>query len=272
MKNVTLILTIYKSKEEDLIYWSEAFKFIKKFDYSFFVIIDEESRDDRYLNYFDIDNLYWNDKNLGKFGSVYSFLKRAAINTSHIKICDPDDRLDLELFLSKDSDTSLKWDMIYLMKVKSFSKRNNLMKIRDPISIPNASAILPWKLIKSDKFYKTDYPVRNWLEDQIIGLICTINKAEIINLDYSWYIYNTDDGMTNKIKEDDVWEIINALKTFEKIIIDSDSLPISNFPGELKYIKKIVNNSTFISESLKIFAIKWFDDFVARIKSYKSIK
>lgn len=75
--------------------------------------------------------------------------------------------------------------------------------------------------------------------------------------------------MTSKICEEDIEQIFSSLNEFKSIVLKSKRLPLSEFPGQLPYIRSLILNSTNLSSDKKRKAINHVNIFVAEFNKLK---
>lgn len=109
--------------------------------FEFIALIDENIKDNRYVGFFGSNHVYFNENNCGKLKSIYNFLKIGRLKTTHIKVCDPDDRIDFEVLRNHDHDYDE--NNIYLLMFRTIDKISKQSKTYKPRSFPTASTIMP---------------------------------------------------------------------------------------------------------------------------------
>lgn len=249
IKGVSLLLTLYKPMTSDLIYWSKVFDEFYKKGIEAKVLVDNPK-----LNvdeYFNKNQIYYSPYNKGKLKLVYDFIKSGEFNQSHFKTIDPDDRMvigDYYEFITKMKNDS----NIYRMKNIRYSGDFNdiyngkecnskrLRKFSKAKSYGSSWTILPTTPIENDDFFKGPIGI-NWLEDQILALICIGNGALNKNIDLGWYIYNDQSGMTSNTDNSDLKKIIRSLKIWWELMFEYKCFRNwkSSFPSRLNYLKKM---------------------------------
>ncbi len=255
---ITLLLTMFDPADNDIKYWSSFSSYINnKEGIEIFILVDNP--DLKIDRHFKKTKIFKNDKNKGKFNTVYDFIKKDLIKTKHIKVCDPDDRIKEEILFKSLNDYPN--NDIYIMK--QIIIRDNKETENEVYSLPNCSTILPVEHILKDKLITKKENVKNWLEDQILGAICYSNGAEISKSKESWYIYNNETGMTSsELNSRDIKEIFLTLDVFWLLLNRANIKPKTSFPGNLGYLKSLIKkNSKLSGEEL--------DLIMERLKGYE---
>ncbi len=245
-RNLLFILTLYNPKEEELDYWKTTRDAINNMGFDFYVLLDNPSIESKIKDKLGEENLFVNKENLGKFETIYNFIQNNNFKETHFKVLDPDDKINLESL----KDFYVKLEGIILLKHRYMSDEGEIIKEMN--SLGTSWTILPIKEIKEDKLYlESEFKIRNWIEDQILGIIAYLNGAKIERSIFSFYEYNIYSGMTNEIDEDDYNEIINALDFVKELFDKTGKMPAINFPGGLWYIKRLISESKHFDENTK---------------------
>lgn len=246
--NITLILTIYKQEIDELTFWINSYiKYGNKFEFVF-LIDNPEYKHLKYLrSIIRSDDIFVNKKNVGKFMSIYSFLKLNNQRTSHVKICDPDDFISFSLFkkISKLDDNT-----IYIMNrstvsngYKDFNEKSIKKTIANKSTKPDFSfanhiTILPVKNIKTDDKYVDNYRI-NYSDDKLLGNIAFVNKAKVQFIDKSFYLYVANNGNSNLNNSDKYLPgIVDTLNAILKLYSDTKLLPPENFDSLWKWLQR----------------------------------
>ncbi len=259
---ITLILTLYNPTIKQIEYWKKVKEELSRINKEIYFLNDNPS-----LKYNDENEYFVNNKvNKGKFRTVYDFVKTGRIKTKHFKVCDPDDKIDLDSFLENYNNPVE--GVTYIMNKKKM-KPDGSFTLEEINSLATCSTILDTISIETDEFLRGDMFVKNWIEDQILGVISYINGAKIEKVDYYWYEYFEGFGMTSEIKGSDAEEILQSLKTFWDLISISNSEIKTSFPGDLNYLIGLIENSENISLKKKNFYIKELSNFKSKKISMK---
>lgn len=256
-KGVTLLLTLHKPKSHELLYWSKKMIEVKKYkNIEMKVLVDNPDLDWSWL--FGEQNVFVNVENLGKFATVYNFIKSGRVETTHFKTVDPDDFVFLDRLSSSIGDISSE-NNIYLFnsrKVRSHSEKEaaelqckdwkhlfDMSTTYKYMTFGTSWTILPTKPILNDTYYEKSMDVRNWMEDQMLGLIALSNKSKVLRIDLDWYIYNFNDGLSTRVSEDDKNEILRTIDACWAIFNKSGLVFDTPFPHELSYLINLVETS-----------------------------
>ncbi len=168
-KNITFLLTLYKPTDKQLKYWSEKSKLLVNMGFDFFVLIDNPKLS---ISGFDhATGIVKNKKNRGKFKTVYKFVKTGKIKTSHFKVVDPDDGI-IEYFLKDFNVESTDGILLMQNRIRTI---DNLDKLYRRHSFGNSWTILPVRYLYNDNYLPKLNRMKNWLEDQLLGVISQIN-------------------------------------------------------------------------------------------------
>lgn len=240
--NITLLIPIFNPEKVELNYWIKFYKKYKN-DMKIHFLCDgpNSSIVEKLYKVINAEDLFVNEYNKGKFKTIYDHIKLNKIETSHIKICDPDDLISFDSIPKED----LNVNMIYTHRIKYLVKRpilttNYKMKKLSRASsnvtshsFANNCTIYPVKFILKDTFFSG---IRiDASDDKLLGYICLFNGALLSRLDNSFYFYINGNGNTNLSKFDQYLE--KAIITFEEILRISklNNIPI---PIEQNYTIK----------------------------------
>lgn len=225
-KGVSLVLTIYKPKKSEIKYWTKIYK---KWTGEMKIIVDNPDFD---ISIF-IDagisrqDIFYNKINKGKFSSIIDFLKLDMIRTTHIKICDPDDFIDLKLLSRVESSIMDDWNND-LINFKGCSiKRNKLIftdryihnflkknSYRNEKNLANHQIILPVSHY-IDFNFDFNSEIRS-SDDKLLALISLISGAELRNISKQFYLYRQDNGETNEKNLNIFLE--NSINSYEEML------------------------------------------------------
>ncbi len=251
-KGITLILTLYKPTKSQILYWRETISYLKEKGIDSIVLNDNPTLEVEFPDCKVINNKI----NKGKFKTVYDFVKTKSINTTHFKVCDPDDKLETAPLLEESN--YYKNGTTYVMRKKKINLFGEV-SYEEVFSLPNCSTVLDTESIENDIYFKEEMFAKNWIEDQLLGMISYANGAEVKKVSHSWYLYYEETGMTREIGESDIKEIIETLKTFWTIIKENNINIKTSFPGKLSYIEGLIDKSTKVNEEEKK---KWINELL----------
>lgn len=249
-KGVTILLTVFKITEEQFSYWNELGQKLSKTNNSIFILNDNPRST---LTWSENIRVLHNKVNKGKFKTVLDFVRKGLVQTTHIKVCDPDDTIDYDSFMTNSKNYIA--GNTYVMKKKIIT-RNNQVRYEEVFSLPTCSTILDTLSIQNDHYFNDEMFAKNWIEDQLLGALSYINGASILKVNHSWYEYHENIGMTQMVNEDDAKEIISALKTFWELMDISRAKIQTSFPGNLKYLINLINNTDLLNDHEKNKYIK----------------
>lgn len=207
--DITFLLTVYEYNKIEMKRWFYYFKKLKKHGIDMHFLIDNVKIAEKF-GHIPKDCLFVNDENYGKFLTVYRHLKNKNVKTKYIKVCDPDDFINIKKIINskypdKECIIATKFAFSKSIKLLNFiSSSNNLVNLHfskkiheHPGSFPNSSTILPTKGIQDDNFYKDNETFKLISDDHLLGTICFCNGFPIKKYNDSWYYYRLDFGETN---------------------------------------------------------------------------
>ncbi len=245
--STSIIVTFYKEIDDYINYWDGiARKFYENNIEFYFLIDNPDFNISKFKNVKD-SNIFVNSENIGKFKTIYNFLKKSVVSTSHFKVFDPDDYIIFDKFIEIDkyiidSETIYKMPKNSLKDkyINSFNynkkKHNYIFKN----SFGTSWTILPTKYFISDKLFEDENEIRNWIEDQFLSLIPLYQKCKIQYIKESYYLYNTSSGMTNlKLDEYSQVELANSIKLFYSYWKSTGMPQTHPLLRELGFLKKI---------------------------------
>lgn len=240
---ITLIVTLFNPSDYDIDYWLRIDKILKdnnKIDIIF--ANDNPNRNDEFLKRFKRSNYVHFDENLGKYSLVYRLFEERLINSKWIKICDPDDFIDITN-LNKFTQEAEFLSLDLLIKTprykveKDFMPNGSLTISQKKVSIEFLGFMANYNSIFSRKVFFGDFfpGIKLSKSSDILFLLnSNLKKQKIYNLDYSFYIYKTNNGISNynnTSKDSDITlvkESILYLETINKFK-DYSNLPNPRF-------------------------------------------
>lgn len=208
---ITLAITVYKPQYYEIKNWLEYCELLKNDEsIQLIFLIDNPNINQNILNLIEKSSTEYKiyDKNYGKFYVVKDACEKNLIKGKFLKICDPDDLLNLNnlrKFVKKIS--LLNYNQEYLIltghgNIKGwyYSKWNiNVSKIKTELlkSVPvNYNTILSTKALKNFPF---KYKNLSKSSDSIFSITNLIDKDVIfITMEKNWfYVYNKRKGISN---------------------------------------------------------------------------
>lgn len=285
MKTLSIILTLYKPKESELIYWSNFYKNRKDID--FYILVDNPNLD--VSGYFESKDIFNNEKNIGKFSTILNFIGKNLIKSTHFKSVDPDDyiiesRLNELLKMDLDENTiySLgffsieKSHLIFSADNDKFSLflENNSRKINNN-AFGNPSTILATKPLQH---------VNNILEfvgDRRVDMGDDILLPEFsvfFGADYKFiakpfYVYVANNGMSNK---DNIITLLDSCLIFLEImqsIFEKENKLIRQPSWYIfyhDYFNKILNELVDKNQILEVDKLKLIS-IIKTLKEYSEL-
>lgn len=277
--NITLLLTIYKPKKEELKFWIDFYKNYNK-DIEMHFLVDSKKRTlkKKLIKNISKDNLFFNDSNKGKFRTIYDHVKLGNVKTTHIKNCDPDDMILFENIpdINLDENTSYTHGNMTLSYRPSETDQEELKKLVEgnwrmtTADFANHISIWPVKKIKEDKFYNLERIDAG--EDKLFGSLCKFNgsKMELINQSFYFYINNPkSETGKNNIKS----FLPSYLKTFSLILKIMEENNFGSPCDQDPVINWFNNNFSIIEDNYKTDKDQDYHDIKSKIIStIKKIK
>lgn len=251
-------------------------KLYKKFRDKINIYILIDGADISLEKFVDPNDIFISKKNVGKFNSIYNFVKSGNLKTPFIKICDPDDFININLLLKYDFSSFSHDDIIFhagirttdaaLKKKYSIKKIDKIgksiiskSKVTEYKTFGNSWTIFPVRPLLQNNFYV--YPDIRIHDDQVLGYICIANSSKISTAyDLKFYIYfNNELGATSYKSASKIFK--EAKITFDYLNelyeISKFKLP-NSFPDNYKwYFNKMSMNFAEFGYSKDIV-----DDFV----------
>lgn len=155
------------------------------------------------------EDIFNNKINKGKFSSIIDFLRLDMIGTNHIKICDPDDFVDLKLLSKVESSIKDAWKNDLINFRGCSIKRNKLIftdryisnflqknSFKSERNLANHQIILPISHYIDFNFVFNSRI--NSADDKLLALISLINGAEVRNINKQFYLYRWANGESNE--------------------------------------------------------------------------
>lgn len=227
-KDITLILTIYEIKYEEINYWETIYNKLKKKNVNFHILFDSELISEFAIPWADREDIFCTSKNYGKLSRVYKHIKEGNVNTEYIKVMDPDDWFSFKDFIKIKIPVSghiIKVKKIHANKnmftntyfnnekklIKNYSKYNISLgskvwyenfegNYEYRYNFDSSNTILPVRNLFVDKIFEEVFEDINitFAEDQILGLICWHNGSKFFEIkSKNFYIYNKNAGWSN---------------------------------------------------------------------------
>lgn len=210
MRNkITLILTVFEPKENELDYWFEVYSSDKINQEYFHVLVDSKITYDKLISKgFKEEHVFYFGEDIGKYKKIIKHINSNNIETKLIKICDPDDYISIDKFsnFEIEDESSIFITSSYKdFDGKTFSNQNEVdayIDSAEPIfyeTLNTPSTILPVEFIKNSKYIVDPLDLNYTLgEDMLLAEIAFATGAEIKRLsDYAFYIYSFKDGMSS---------------------------------------------------------------------------
>lgn len=256
-KRITILLTLYKPKIEEIEYWIDVYKSLKVNGFHFHWLIDNPNFDmDLISNSIDAKDIFLNDVNSGKLNLVYNHIKFGFVNTDYFKTVDPDDFISIENFIDIESDLSSEPKIHKFLLARIYDRKllqvNSVQSLLDQIHkghgwyFGTPYTILPTKYIQIDTYYNPS-GIINQAEDLLLATICFANNSTFTKIDKYFYLYVQDEGLSsesyrskNKLKY--FSEVVESALIWAKIVHASKIIPSMNWPFNL------IEEQNFIDE------------------------
>ncbi len=202
MKRLSIIITIFKTKPEDVKFWISFFQ-KNNGKLNIFFLFDGIESHTKEFELIPTESKYIEKKNIGKFKMVMNFLKSETIKTDYFKLVDPDDRIFTNNLLTitlPERPVILTFEHIAIdEEVAAKENIGNIISNRNYIrksnSFGNSFTILPTSFFVHDELYSGQEIRIN--EDQIFGLIAWFNGADWERIQSTFYIYIENIGQLN---------------------------------------------------------------------------
>lgn len=263
---LTILLTIHEyTKINKINYWTTLYSMYGK-DIDFKFLLDGIQPHSSIIANVRKEDILYSPINVGKFQLVYYIIKKTLVNTEYFKIVDPDDFLNIPNILSTNLETGygiIKYQYTPLSNIvidmdenikDEIKKHEELIKsakIKKENSFGNSSTILSTISIFNDKLYERDYEIRV-NEDQVMGIIASINNNKTYKAFVSWYLYILDVGQlgeTGHFEQHIDGTLLATSKILNKAIENKSFFSIDiNWPGTI--IGRLKNDGNEYSLSL----------------------
>ncbi len=252
--SLSILMSIYEPTLEDVERWRGYSFELEKLGIDFHLVIDNPQYGE--IGAFSKKTkIYKNKSNLGKFESLFNLVKSGKVKTSHFKIADPDDEINIEA-LEK---VSLFEDSIILME--NHRKNQQFFEKKSMWSFGTSWTILPTWMIQNDKYYESSKTkTKSWIEDQVFGVLAQLNGATVYRSKDDWYIYNKGIGITSSsLTEEIIIEILDSLELIKNLLWLIPKNRRTNFPGELSHISKLIKQSNLELKIIKKYIRKLYE-------------
>lgn len=247
-KDIAIILTLFENEDYDhyLNYWSSKISKIRLLGYEVIIINDNPNAD--FSAYFNLE-IYNNKKNLGKFLSIYDYIRSNTLTSNYFFSCDPDDLLSIDSLERINSQIvqqnesydvisldSFKFDIEHRDKIINLVEEDNYhgnIPINDKrLYFTNWTTILNVNSIKNDKIYNAEVmKIKTLCEDLILGLIAYNKNYKLLELKDNFYFYCSANGVTSNLNSDTVGEFIDGIMTYYQILKLTKNDYRDNFKG-----------------------------------------
>lgn len=274
-KRLTLILSFYKPKKNNLEYWTKIYNKLNVTfsDVDIFFLIDGTNI--QFEGIENDDHIFFFKENQGKFKCIYNFIKMGLIKSSHFKICDPDDYISLKnlrKFKSRDINA------IYRFTFTPFSEGpqtiedsliTNLInekKNKQYDSFGTSWTILPTAPVFNDHYYSQNKIYYH--DDQLFGYLCYANGSKIKRKKIKFYYYITEIGIGSSKNIVKMLEFLpNTFKEIKSFLVQSGKKNPLSWPNDYahyytlrdRFFKK--NEKNFQKINILIEDLKKIDAF-----------
>lgn len=264
--DVTIILTFFDPTDLQIKYWEWIKEKFERLKLNIQFIIDNQEIKNKFKM---DDRVFVNDKNLGKFKSIYTHIKNGNVRTKLFKTFDPDDYIDLDTFKNT---IYMNGESIYRMKSFRTKKMNVDFKkidfsefekdanIRRYNNYGTSWTILPTNGIFNDKYYSgADIRIN---EDQLLGLLCS-QEYKTYDIEEYWYLYLEENGISHHLNFEYYLENLEITLQEKKSIINRGAKnPPIDWPSDFGYYKSLLDKyEKFkgINEELRVYFYKLKD-------------
>lgn len=285
-KDITLLLTIYSYKIEEMNFWLDFYSQYKAIGGKLHFLIDNPKINELNFDKVEKEDIFYATTVRGKLSRVYKHIKANKVKTEFFKTVDPDDFISIEhlkKLVIKENNSIVKFPKrVTNLTIFNEFENNIELSIKNSNSIigeenmwdkkfkevtsnritfDTSTTILPTRPILNDIFFSKLYldTFLNFAEDQILGLIAYINNDKLIEyIDHPFYLYIDQNGFSGHE---------HMAKNFDKVV--DDSIFAMSFWIEIfKYDNQLLPNSiwpVFESYNMDI------DYYVALYNKYNKI-
>lgn len=180
---------------------------LKSNNFEFHWLIDNPNLKREHFDFVDKNDIFFAQKNMGKFSLVANHVTNNNVKTRFFKTCDPDDFLYLEKLINfkfpdEDCIIRTKFYQINANEVNESLFKNPELYFKNKSTHKKranstCNTILPTKAFLGS--YKLDYKnvYFNIFEDQLLALICHFNGFYIRETNQSFYVYLHHNGISS---------------------------------------------------------------------------